>query len=99
MKVSDSHLASFFRQLGSLLETGMPVREALSHLSEHKQRGNIRLLAATLAEPIQEGRPLVDALEACREVISPVFQAMVIAGEASGRLPEVLAEMADTVEE
>jgi general secretion pathway protein F len=94
-RVRLTELAVFTRQLAALLKAGLPMVEALSTL--RSQTGNPRL--GRVLEDIQEmltrdAAMLSDALEEHPRLFDPVYRGLVRAGEESGELPEVLADLA-----
>ncbi len=91
------------RQLATLLRAGMPLVPALSALVE--QLRGIRAQDNPLAEIIEQvandvnsGNTLADALSKHPNVFSSLFVNMVAAGEMSGTLEEVLLRLAEILE-
>jgi len=91
------------RQLATLLRAGMPLVPALSALVE--QLRGIRARDNPLAEIIEQvandvnsGNTLADALSKHPNVFSSLFVNMVAAGETSGTLEEVLLRLAEILE-
>lgn len=86
------------RQLHALLAAGTPVEEALNAvaLQTDKPRARARLLA--VRERVLEGWRLADALAEDPKSFSPVYRAVVAAGEASGDLGKVLDRLAAMLE-
>ncbi|HUU19393.1 MAG TPA: type II secretion system F family protein [Sedimentisphaerales bacterium] len=91
------------RQLATLLRAGMPLVPALSALVE--QLRGIRAKDNPLAEIIEQvandvnsGNTLADALSKHPNVFSNLFVNMVAAGETSGTLEEVLLRLAEILE-
>jgi general secretion pathway protein F len=94
------------RQLATLLRAGMPLVPALSALVESASGGRgIRARDNPLAEIIEQvandvnsGNTLADALSKHPNVFSSLFVNMVAAGETSGTLEEVLLRLAEILE-
>jgi len=94
------------RQLATLLLAGMPLVPALSALVESASGGRgIRAQNNPLAEIIEQvandvnsGNTLADALSKHPNVFSSLFVNMVAAGETSGTLEEVLLRLAEILE-
>ena len=110
-RVSTKDLCTLARQLATLLRAGMPLVPALSALVEQLQGvPNRRLMhlgsqGDTLAEIMQRvadnvnaGGTLADALKKHPSVFSPLFVNMVAAGEVSGTLEDVLLRLAEMLE-
>jgi len=92
------------RQLATLLRAGMPLVPALSALVE-QLRGGTRAQNNPLAEIMEQvandvnsGNTLADALGKHPNVFSSLFVNMVAAGETSGTLEEVLLRLAEILE-
>jgi len=74
------------------LRAGLPLLDCLRCLAE-EQRGRLGPMAAALAETIEEGRTLSQALAGQSQ--PPVLVNLLDAGERSGELPRVLADFAE----
>lgn len=87
--------------LGTLLEAGLPVVEAVRSLAEATTFASYRELYVTLAQLIEEGNSFeksFTALRGARRLISVPVQQMIVAGEQSGRLAEVLRNIGQRYE-
>lgn len=82
----------FFRQLAVLTRTGMPIANAL-RLAGDTAGGGYRALGQRLADGCTRGGNLADQLRDAGEATLPV--ALVRAGEATGRVPDLCARIAD----
>ena len=82
--------ASFYQQLGSMLKAGIPLGQAL-HLLRERVPPPYRQRLPGLIAGIDAGRPLAELLRAAGE--DPFPTAVVGAGEKSGHLPELLAQI------
>ncbi|MFO0961354.1 MAG: type II secretion system F family protein [Phycisphaerales bacterium] len=91
-------LANSYRQLGDLLRAGVPLLRALRLLG--RGRANPRLAGtwAAVAEGVQEGERLADAMARHPDVFPDVQVAMVRAGERGGFLEDVFARLASFIE-
>jgi general secretion pathway protein F len=91
------------RQLATLLRAGMPLVPALSALVEQLReiRGQENPLADIMkqvANDVNSGSTLAEALSKHPNVFSNLFVNMVAAGETSGTLEEVLLRLAEILE-
>ena len=91
------------RQLATLLRAGMPLVPALSALVEQSRgvRAQDNPLAEVLeqvANDVNSGSTLANALSKHPKVFSNLFINMVAAGETSGTLEEVLLRLAEILE-
>ena len=93
-RVSKSEVEAFTRQLANLLAAGVPLSRALSILSREASRPGAARLWATVHDQVSGGSPLADAFAHHPKVFSPVYVAMVRAGETGGFLDVVLEQIA-----
>jgi type II secretory pathway component PulF len=97
-KIPQKQLAGFLRQMGSLLEAGLPVGTALMQLSGRRQGKGVSQLIARLQTSLEQGNSFGKAAGNCDGFVSPLYGAMLVAGETSGRLPELIRQVADLIE-
>ncbi len=91
------------RQLATLLRAGMPLVPALSALVEQlrgtrAQNNPLAEITEQVANDVNSGNTLADALSKHPNVFSNLFVNMVAAGETSGTLEEVLLRLAEILE-
>jgi len=79
----------FLHQLALLVGAGLTLEGALQTLGDDASRG-IGRLANALRSSISAGHSFAEALESHSKIIEPAYIAMVRAGEASGKLENVL---------
>ncbi|AXK40575.1 type II secretion system inner membrane protein GspF [Crenobacter cavernae] len=91
-------LAMLTRQLATLLSAGLPLERALAALIEQAEEPASRELLSSLRSRVLEGMSLSSALAEAPHAFSPLYVAMVAAGEASGRLDEVLERLSQHLE-
>lgn len=92
--VSKREIDSFTRQLANLLAAGVPMSRALGILSREASRTASRKLWATVHDQVAGGMALADALSLHPNAFSPIYVAMVRAGETGGFLDIVLEQIA-----
>ncbi len=98
-RVRKRDVATFSRQLTTLLEAGFPLVEALSALTEQAEENKaLTDVVADIKEKVSEGKFLSEALSSYPGIFSPVFINMVKAGESSGTLESVLRELSEFTE-
>jgi type IV pilus assembly protein PilC len=91
-------MAKLTRSLATLLEAGAPLLSAIETTAaglDDRQLGNALLKSAKY---VSEGTHLSDAFARCH-VLTPTALKIIEAGELSGRLSEMLGEVADYYEE
>lgn len=97
-KVGIEDLALMTRQLGSLLQAGIPLVEALTALADQTENPKLRDAVATIREKVTEGVKLSDAMKAYPKIFDTLYLNMIAAGEASGALELVLQRLGDFTE-
>ena len=91
-------LAVWTRQLAGLVGAGLPLERALTALAEEADSQPQAHLVAALRAEVNAGAPFARALALHPREFSPIYCAVVGAGEASGALGEVLERLADDLE-
>ena len=86
------------RQLASLVGAGLPLERALSALSEEAATPAQRDLVAQIRAEVNAGAPLAQALAQHPREFDNLFTAVIEAGEQSGRLSQVLLQLAQDLE-
>jgi general secretion pathway protein F len=97
--ISVRHVASMTRNLGDLLAGGLPLHRALKTMQEDEDSGRMGAVLSVLGDEIQGGASLSAALESRSDIFGPFYRSMVRAGEVSGRLADVLARLADFMDD
>lgn len=95
---STADLALIVRQLASLLKAGLPLAEALGTLAGQGNGRESKVLAGVRSRVV-EGVAFAEALREFPQYFPEMVAALVAAGERSGRLDQVLARLADHLEE
>ncbi len=90
-----SDLAIITRQLATLLESGIPLRESISALIEQVDDQGLQNAYRDIREQITSGKTFAGALSNHPEYFSDLYVSMVSAGEAAGNLDVVLKKIAD----
>ena len=85
------------RQLSTMIAAGLPLTDALS-LLEAQVSPNMQAIISEVLRDVEGGKPLGDALEKHPKVFNTVYVSLVRAGEAAGKLDEMLLRLADNLE-
>jgi len=93
-RISKGDIESFTRQLANLLAAGVPLSRALNILSREASKPVTAKLWATVHDQVAGGMSLADALSQHPRAFSPVYVAMVRAGETGGFVDLVLEQIA-----
>lgn len=97
-RVKTADLMIFTRQFATLLESQVPLSDALTNLYHQTRSAVLREAIAEVATDIESGHPLSQALERQRGIFSDFYVNMIRSAEVTGRLAEVLHFMADYLE-
>ncbi len=92
--VSTRDLALFTRQLSTLFEAGIPLVRGLRGLSKDESNRTLSRTVARVAETVEEGNSLADALAEHPRIFNGLYVSMVRAGEGAGTLDKILGELA-----
>lgn len=84
----------FARTLGTLLTSGVPILQAMSIVEETMTNRVLADLVGDLTEAVRAGRPLALPLRASGD-FPPLATQLIAVGEESGRLEEMLLQVAD----
>lgn len=96
-KVPLKTLAAFCRQMATMVESDLPLDEALGLLARDSD-AKAAALAAGLRKSVLEGASLSAALSSYRERVPDMMVGLVSAGEAGGALAPVFHRLADSFE-
>src|SRR5262245_53765894 len=96
-RVARQDLINFCFHLEQLATAGVPLLEGLNDLRESVENPRFREVVSGLIESIEGGRNLSGALAEYPEVFSKVFISLVRSGEQTGKLPEVLKSLSESI--
>jgi type IV pilus assembly protein PilC len=90
-------LINFCFHLEQLTGAGVPLLDGLIDLRDSADNPRFREVLSGVIESIQGGTGLSQALSDYPEVFGPVFCSLIRAGEATGRMTEVLKSLVETL--
>lgn len=96
-RVTLSDLATFTRQLSTMITAGLPITDALIILRSQASVAMSQVVSQVLLD-VEGGSSLADAMEKHPKVFTKVYVSIVKAGETGGVLDEVLSRLADNLE-
>jgi len=97
-KVSQKDIVVFSREFSIMISSGLPVTQALRILIDQTENAKFQEIVKAILLDVEAGARLSDALEKFPSTFSTFFISMVRSGEASGKLSEMLARVADQTE-
>lgn len=96
-RVKQEDIVTFTRQLSTMINSGLPLTDSFSILRNQAKPHMAKIIDEVLRD-IQGGSSLGDALGKHKQAFSDVYISLVRAGEAAGKLDEVLLRLAETEE-
>lgn len=96
-RVTLADVAQLTRQFSTMITAGLPITDALIIIRAQSKPSLKRVVGQLLAD-VEGGSSLASALEKHPKVFSPVYVALVRAGEEGGVLDDILARLADNLE-
>ncbi len=97
-RVGFGDIVNFTRQLSTMVTAGLSLPESLTILRTQTTNPKFTDILLDVEHQIVGGSNLADALARHEQYFSPIYIALVRAGESSGSLDTVLARMAETLE-
>ncbi len=96
--VPTSEVVGFTRQFSTMISAGLPVARAIEVLANQTQNSIFKKILFDVLRSIEGGSALSSALGRYPNVFPETYQALVRAGESSGKLDEILKRLATTME-
>ncbi len=94
-RVPKRELLTMTSQLSVMARSGIDLASALKSISQQTAHPTLKAALEKVHEAVSSGKPVSAALREQDEVFGSAYIASVAAGEASGRLPEVLTRMSE----
>lgn len=88
----------FSRQLATLIGAGLPLAQGLSTVVEQTDNPRMKSVAQEILTSVEGGKSLGESFAKHPDVFSPVYIALVEAGETSGTLDQALTRIANQQE-
>ena len=98
LRISGADLSLFTRQLATLIQSSMPLDEALLATAQQSRKPKIKSLILQVRARVLEGHSLAYGLGDFPHVFGDMYCSMVKAGEHAGFLGQVLEQLADYTE-
>lgn len=98
-RINLKQISTFTRQLSTMMNSGLPLTDALSLLKNQMVKNAMMYEVIDHAlNMVQGGRSLADGLEKYKKYFGEAYIASIDAGEEAGVLDEVMSKLADTLE-
>lgn len=96
--LSTRELALVTRQMATLIQSSLPLEEALSAIAEQTEQERIRNLILAARGKVLEGHSLAESFRQFPKAFPNLYCSTVAAGEHSGHLDKVMNRLADHTE-
>ena len=96
--VKPRELMVFFRELATLIAAKVPILSSLRAIESQTVNRYFRRVIREMADNIEDGMPLSEALSKHPLIFSPLTISMIQSGEASGNLQKSIEYVADNIE-
>jgi len=97
-KVKIKVVTQFARQMSTLQDAGLAILRSLRILEEQQKKGNFKRVIGYVADDIESGATLSEAMSKHPKAFNRLFVNMVAAGEVGGVLDVILSRVADFME-
>ena len=95
--VKRTDLITFFFNLEQLIRAGVPLLECLADLRDSMDDQQFREIIAAMAESIEGGQKLSQAMAQHPDAFDKIFVSLTHAGEESGRLDEIFKHITESL--
>ena len=97
-KVTIKDLVVFTRQFATMIDSGLPLIQCLTILSEQSENPTLREQLSSIKEQVESGTTFADALKKFPQTFDELFRNLVAAGEIGGILDTILNRLAQFME-
>ena len=96
-RITPRDIATFTRQLSTMINAGLPITEALLILRS-QSKGSMQKIVAQILADVEAGESFSNSLSKHQKIFSPTYIALVRSGEVGGVIDTVLLRLADNLE-
>lgn len=97
-RITSKEMVAAVRMLSVMVSASVPLTDAMRNISHQSKNPNFKIILADIANEIEGGARLSEALERYPKVFSQFFVNMIRSGETTGQLSEVMNYLADQQE-
>ena len=94
-RLSTPVLSMFTRQLSTLVNAALPLESALKAISKQTEDKKLAAMVVEIREKVVEGHTLFDAFSQFPRTLDKLYCTLVMAGEKTGHLGDVLEKLAE----
>ena len=98
-KIAMQDLVLMTRQMGTLVNAGIPLERSLNMIAEQAEKAQMRKVVSAIRASVAEGTSFSAALNSAPQKFPDEYIATIDAGEESGNMAQVLERLADDIEE
>lgn len=96
--LSRSELALLTKQMAILVRSGVQIDEALLVLAQEANQNHVKTVLQAIVAELRAGLPLSKAIASQALSFDPLYQGIIGAAEQSGKMGQVLTQLADFLE-
>ena len=96
--VKDRDIVVFTRQLGTMIDAGLPIVQCLDILAAQTENKKLRKVIRQLKDDVEAGSTFTEALRKHNKIFEELYVSMVSAGEIGGSLDTILQRLAHYME-
>ncbi|MCS7203427.1 MAG: type II secretion system F family protein [Thermodesulfovibrio sp.] len=95
LKIKNTDLIEFSKNLSLMLKAGIPLTVALSDIGENINKEKFRRVVLDIGDLVEKGVSFSEALSMYPQIFPPIFQYLIKIGEETGRLDKSLDDLVD----
>jgi len=96
--ITKEDIILFARQLALAINSDIPLSQGLELISQKTDNEALRDMLINVVDQLNMGESFADAIATYEKLLTPFFIQMIIIGEESGTMTEVLTQIADSYE-
>jgi type IV pilus assembly protein PilC len=96
--VKQKDVVVFTRQLGTMIDAGLPIVQCLDVLAAQAEKKKFRMVIRQIKEDVESGSTFAESLKKHTKIFDDLFTNMVSAGEVGGILDTILQRLATYME-
>lgn len=97
-RITSKEMVAAVRMLSVMVSASVPLTDAMRNISHQSKNPNFKIILADIANEIEGGARLSEAMERYPKVFSQFFINMIRSGETTGQLSDVMNYLADQQE-